>query len=98
MNMCEIFLPEPEQYGLRGDMEIWNNFSLLDLTGDDIYEQLWKRFENIVGDTSLEEKYVPELRNGGMSEGMVSIIWWNEVGFPLLQKRIEEYKNKTNGA
>ncbi|MCB9187276.1 MAG: hypothetical protein H6601_11120 [Flavobacteriales bacterium] len=93
--LYDLFEPEPDTWGLRGDPYLWQEIRLciLDVEGvNDLKEfedLLDDSFQKITGEKAELNKdiHVPSLEHGGMSSGHVSGSFWLEIGFPLLIKR-----------
>ena len=91
MKISYIFDPVPKHMGLRGDSILWKMMTKLCFY-ENIIEQLKEFFLTIVGTFEGDDVFVPALQmDSGLSNGMVSIKWWRENGFPLLEKRLNKY-------
>ena len=92
MKVKKIFEPQPEKMGFRGDKVLWKKLSELEIDGD-VLSGIKREIEFYTGTLTTDKKeiYVEELcTESGMSDGFVSITWWNEIGLPLLEKRLLE--------
>ena len=95
MNIANLFDPEPEQWGLRGDPYLWRE--LRDrLTGIDapdseaeLQELLSVEFESATGyPLSFEGVIVIDrFKKGGMSSGGISTEFWSSKAIPMLVQR-----------
>jgi hypothetical protein len=95
--MADLFTPEPETWGLRGDPYLWR--ALRDrLSGteipasvDDVVGLLQAAFRALAGvdltRTRTPSVYVEEYAHGGMSSGMISLDTWRQKLMPLLTER-----------
>ncbi|MFF9785556.1 hypothetical protein [Streptomyces nigrescens] len=95
--MAELFDPEPERWGLRGDPHVWRalrgHLSRTDVPAsvDEAVSLLRVAFSELVGvepvtnaETSV---YREQFAHGGMSSGMVSLDTWRDRLLPLLAER-----------
>jgi len=95
MKYSELFEPEPEKWGLRGDPYLWRelkeHFGDNELPDDEskLYLSIFRYCGDRckVGLNNAETAYVKDFDKGGMSSGEVSCKWWRETGIPLLLKR-----------
>lgn len=95
--MTELFDPEPEQWGLRGDPHVWRALcdylsgTELPASVDEVNSLLRRAFSDVVGvdlDTERESPvYREQYAHGGMSSGYVDLGTWHERLLPLLAKR-----------
>jgi len=91
----QLFDPQPEQWGLRGDKFLWRLLQMqlmnarLPLNSDDLAQMLNDAFERIVGQPLDErlEAGIPGLPKQGMSGGLISGEFWSLTAFPLLLSR-----------
>lgn len=95
-----LFTPGPHQFGVRGDLWVWQAMqerladTVLPGTDDEVERTLRATFADLVG-ADLDgpgEGDTPYLRreefdHGGMSGGMISLPWWQQTGLPLLVSR-----------
>ena len=92
------FEPEPIQWGLRGDPELWSAMKQktastnIPITGNEFEKLLYKLFKELTGEAPQKDKniYVKKYETHGMSKGMISSNFWLEIGFPLLIQRFIE--------
>jgi hypothetical protein len=98
-NVSSLFFPEPEQYGLRGDFDLWDEMCLesgnvkFPKNENVLKDYFYKLFRKLTGFeiTTDNDIYIKRFSHGsGMSDGQVAQNWWLEKGIPLL---IERYKN-----
>lgn len=95
MKYSELFEPEPENWGLRGDPFLWRelkeHFGDKEIPDDEstlylsIFRYCCDRCK--VGLNMAETAFVEDYAKGGMSSGEVSCKWWRAIGIPLLLKR-----------
>ena len=99
----DIFNNKPQQWGLRGDPEMWNELSkrLEKLVNPENVEEFNKildsEFSKLINKgkkISNDVFWFEEFSQLGMSGGSVSIEWWINTGIPLLKKRYSESKRK----
>ncbi|WP_345380390.1 hypothetical protein [Demequina sediminis] len=97
MSIGELFDPEPQQWGLRGDPMLWRELKSV-LAGQPLPPDL-EALATIIEEAASElvgapllgqpddrkvERFVQE---SGMSTGWVSADWWNGDGMRLLRER-----------
>ncbi|MGW5434105.1 hypothetical protein ACWET9_44345 [Streptomyces sp. NPDC004059] len=97
MKMADLFDPEPEQWGLRGDPYAWqalrDHLSGTDIPAsvDEVISLLRVAFSEVVGTDLVTEPeaqvYREQYAHGGMSSGYVSLDTWRDQLMPLLVKR-----------
>ena len=97
----ELFDRHPVQFGLRGDVHLWNalriKFAATPLPSSwfEMRRLVQTAVERIIGRpldarADPESVYVPEFDPGrGMSAGHVHISWWITTGIPILLDRFE---------
>lgn len=97
VKMAELFDPEPERWGLRGDPHVWR--ALRDhLSGtevpasvDEAVSLLRVAFSELMGvdlvANAESSVYHEEFAHGGMSSGRVSLDAWRDRMLPLLAER-----------
>jgi hypothetical protein len=95
--VAELFDPEPEQWGLRGDPWVWR--ALRDHLGEsylppsigEVEAMLYAAFNRLVAvDLATETTpaiYREEFAHGGMSSGQVHLETWRAVLIPMLLDR-----------
>lgn len=95
----DIFKNKPEQWGLRGDPEMWDELSKRVekfVNPDDVEEfnkmlnTEFNRLLNMGKKISNDVFWFEEFSELGMSGGFVSLEWWTNKGLPLLKKRYSE--------
>lgn len=92
-----IFYEQPFQWGLRGDPHLWENLKEVlghlkaDLKPEDFNKILDVKFNEIIDKegeiVSKDEVYFKKYPPYGMSGGVVSLVWWRNIGLPLLKER-----------
>lgn len=93
--VSDLFDPAPSGWGLRGDLFLWMEMrqALCNVPIPEHPEVLARviscAFTALTSDdlNSRAEVYVPRLARGGMSSGMVSGKFWNDVFIPMMQQR-----------
>ena len=96
-SISSIFGEHPEQWGLRGDLYMWedlkNRFSrqYLPYLKDNFISDIYNIFREVAGEElgSQEMTYVRQYDHGGISGGYLSHIFWIETALPLLLLRLE---------
>ena len=91
----ELFCPEPEQWGLRGDPYLWREMAFhlaatpLPDTCDEASGVLSAAFQEITGHpvSHSDDFFCPQFDNGGMSSGMISVAFWRGSALPMLLRR-----------
>lgn len=95
MKYSELFEPEPEKWGFRGDPFLWRemkehfgNKNIPESKGE-LEHSLFKYCSDRckVSLNMAESAYVKDFAKGGISSGEVSCKWWRETGLPLLFSR-----------
>ena len=95
MKLRDLFEPEPEQWGQRGDSYLWKECKAqLGVvqppdTEQELVALLSQTIEELVGEplTKDGQYFVDRFAHGGMSSGWVSGEWWLVKGIPLLVAR-----------
>ena len=94
--VSDLFKPEPAQWGLRGDPYLWEVMASVlsdvplpptEAQFDALIEETFSRLVGSSLDASASSVYVERFTHGGMSSGHVSLVFWQETGFPLLRSR-----------
>lgn len=95
MKYSELFEPEPEKWGFRGDPFLWREMK--EYFGDkeipdkqsELQYSLFKYCSDRckVSLNMAESAYVEDFDKGGMTSGQISCKWWRETGLPLLFSR-----------
>ena len=97
--VADLFDPEPEQWGLRGDPWVWR--ALRDHLGEaylppslaEVEAMLYTAFNRLVAvDLATETNpaiYREQFAHGGMSSGQVHLDTWRAVLLPLLLDRAD---------
>lgn len=99
MKYKELFEPEPEQWGLRGDPYLWAEMKeyFSDKETPDFREQVQKELFDYCNKrcgkklSSGGSVFIKEYAHGGMSSGQVDLDWWYETGIPLLVSRKRQW-------
>jgi hypothetical protein len=97
VKMADLFDPEPEGWGLRGDPYLWRalrtHLSGADVptSVDEVISHLRTAFSELVGvDLARDPQssvYRADFAHGGMSSGMICLDTWRERLMPLLAER-----------
>jgi hypothetical protein len=97
MRVSDLFDPEPQTWGLRGDPHLWRALRAR-LAGQDVpategelTDLLHEAFRELVG-TDLasdpaEAVHREQYAHGGMSSGMISLDTWRTRLLPMLTER-----------
>ena len=95
--MGSLFIPEPEQWGLRGDRYLWQALrEALDETpvpptDDGVENLLVTLIEDLAGvdirRETQESVYREQFAHGGMSSGHIHVPTWRDRLVPLLVAR-----------
>jgi len=99
VTVSHLFTDGPGQYGLRGDINLWQAFEEETLTiswpnnVEELETILYKLYEELTGSTikNKENFYVEKFATGGMSSGFICPEFWFKKGFPLIIERFKEY-------
>jgi molybdenum cofactor cytidylyltransferase len=101
VQVSDLFVPFPQQYGLRGDAYLWGSlaayfFSLpmdvetdIETTFKDAFAQMTRHQFNQAPDEFFDERFA----HGGMSSGHVSMDWWRREGLPLVRRRFDAIRD-----
>jgi hypothetical protein len=97
-SISKYFDPEPSQWGLRGDPNLWNEMkektanTNIPTTANEFEKILHKLFNELTGESPQKEKiiYLKKYDSGGLSKGKVSCDFWLDKGFSLLIQRYIE--------
>jgi hypothetical protein len=97
--LSDLFDPEPDQWGLRGDPWVWRAMrahlagAYLPPSAGEVTSMLYTAFDRIAAvDLATETEasvYREEFAHGGMSSGYISIDAWRTRLLPLLIDRAE---------
>ncbi|WP_326755108.1 hypothetical protein OH738_10735 [Streptomyces hirsutus] len=97
VTMADLFDPEPEQWGLRGDPYAWRALrdhlsgSEIPTSADEVLGLLRAAFSEVVGIDLVTERetqvYREQYAHGGMSSGYICLPTWRDQLMPLLVKR-----------
>lgn len=107
--MNHLFVPEPKQWGLRGDAFLWRELRArgrkvaLPDTTEEVSRLLASMIDGVLeqsweGLGREEHVYHPSLAHGGMSSGYVHIATWRQRLIPLLLARaraLHDYSSST---
>ena len=95
--LADLFDPEPEKWGLRGDPWVWRAMrthlagAYLPPSAAEVTRMLYTAFDRIAAvdlETELEPSvFREEFAHGGMSRGYVSLDAWRTRLMPLLVER-----------
>ncbi len=94
--LADLFMPEPAQWGLRGDPHLWRAMRVyfaetpLPTQAAELAEKVEQAFWALSGQplATAEKFYVEEFAHGGMSSGYIWPEFWREQALPLLQARL----------
>lgn len=95
-SIADLFDPEPEQWGLRGDRYLWREmkkmFSNAPLphTAAEFRDAILDAFQDLVGvriDDGQDMCFVERYAHGGMSSGHVSLQFWSSSALSILGLR-----------
>ena len=97
MKYSELFEPEPETWGLRGDPFLWREMKehfgdkeIPEKEGDLAFSLFRYCSDRLKISINMSDKaYVEDFAKGGMSSGEVSCKWWRETGISLLTSRAD---------
>jgi hypothetical protein len=92
----DLFLPEPVQWGLRGDPLLWRDMRrklaghALPVDGHALEARIRTVFHELTGHDLEEEKQfrVESYRTHGISSGCISPEFWRISAIPLLKERL----------
>ena len=92
-----LFLPKPQQWGLRGDPFLWlelqrkcadfppdMDVEAFDAKLDSVFEEILSCGKKTVSEDSLCFESFP---SSGLSGGLISLTWWRERGLFLIKDR-----------
>ncbi len=103
----DLFAPEPEQWGLRGDPWVWaamrgrlDHREIPD-TDEQVEQVLTDTFRELVnveltqGSLGKDEEqvYREQFSRGGMSSGLVHVVSWRDRLIPLLLSRAADARD-----
>lgn len=95
-SIADLFDPEPEHWGLRGDPYLWREmkkmFSNAPLphTGTEFRNAILDAFQDLVGmriEDGQDMCFVERYAHGGMSSGHVSLQFWSNTALSILGLR-----------
>jgi hypothetical protein len=97
MRVSDLFDPEPETWGLRGDPHLWRALRArltdqdLPASTDELATLLHKAFRELTGTDLASDPassvYREQYAHGGMSSGMISLETWRQRLMPMLFER-----------
>lgn len=97
MRLSDLFDPEPETWGLRGDPHLWRALRahLADqdapASADELANLLHAAFREFTGTDLASDPassaYLEQYAHGGMSSGMISLDSWRQRLMPMLLER-----------
>jgi hypothetical protein len=97
VKVADLFDPEPEQWGLRGDPYVWralrDHLSGTDIptSVDEVVSLLQAAFTELVGldlvGDPAEAMYLEQYAHGGMSSGGIHLDTWRQRLMPMLAER-----------
>jgi len=96
-SISTLFLPEPAQWGLRGDPYLWREMAgrfqgvPLPKSSSELRSAIEEAFLELAGHPVSYGRDFRVVRHahGGMSSGCISTEFWRERGVPLLVFRFE---------
>lgn len=97
VKVADLFDPEPETWGLRGDPWVWRalreHLSGTDMptSAGEVVSLLHAAFSDLVGLDLVSDPassvYREQYAHGGMSNGMISLDTWRQRLMPILAER-----------
>jgi hypothetical protein len=97
MRVSDLFDPEPETWGLRGDPYLWRALRAhladqdMPASADELASLLQAAFRELAGTDLISDPAVAVYReqyaHGGMSSGMISFDTWRQRLMPMLFER-----------
>jgi hypothetical protein len=97
MRVSDLFDPEPETWGLRGDPHLWRALRArlagqdAPASADELASVLHSAFRELVGTDLTSDPassvYREQYAHGGMSSGMISLDTWRRRFMPMLAER-----------
>ena len=96
MTIGKLFIDRPDQYGLRGDIGLWeelkNYLSLQEFPENEslLPNIISETIINLTGNSVFEQKTfaLTKYSNGGMSGGTISNEFWTRKAIPLIMSRM----------
>ncbi len=95
--MANLFDPEPETWGLRGDPYLWRALrqhlseTNIPASADRVASLLYTAFGELTGldliSGTASSAYRAQYAHGGMSSGMISLDTWRQQLMPILVER-----------
>jgi hypothetical protein len=97
MRVSDLFEPEPETWGLRGDPHLWRALRA-HMAGEDVPASagelaslLHAAFRELAGTDLTSDPassvYLEQYAHGGLSSGMISLDTWRQRLMPMLGER-----------
>jgi len=96
--LASLFVDEPRQWGLRGDLHLWRDMQLI--LGSSAYPETEAELTALLEQTyqqltsaplsHRDPVFVERYNHGGMSGGSVSPEFWAETGIPRLRARYRD--------
>ena len=97
MRVSDLFEPEPQTWGLRGDPYLWRalraHLADRDVPGSpgELAALLHQAFRELAGTDLASDPatsvYLEQYAHGGMSSGMISLDHWRQDLMPMLTER-----------
>ena len=97
VRVSDLFGPEPETWGLRGDPHLWRALRAhlagqdLPASADELASLLHAAFRELTGSDLTSDPassvYREQYAHGGMSSGMISLDTWRQRLMPMLFER-----------
>lgn len=100
---AQLFLPKPDQWGLRGDIELWNEMERefaqtpMPRSATELIGHIENSFKRITGEPLLgqEDFLVQGFDRSGISGGYVCRQFWIETLIPLILTRASICSTRT---
>lgn len=101
VQVSDLFVPFPQQYGLRGDAYLWGSLAAYFFSWPmDAETEIETNFKNAFAqmtrhefDRAPDEFFDERFAHGGMSSGHISMDWWRREGLPLLRRRFDAIRD-----
>jgi hypothetical protein len=101
IKISDLFNPEPNQWGFRGDPLLWREMSSalsetpLPRSLDLLISKIEDTFVALTNHqlSSCEPIHIKRYDEGGMSSGQISSEFWRKIAIPLLISRMEDMKS-----
>ena len=102
ISMGNVFVPEPKQWGLRGDPHLWEAMrryfddTPLPANVRTLEQLISQAFSDLTGQdiTNAEDFHLEQFAHGGMSSGYISPNFWQKQGMDTLIRNWETHRAK----